>query len=149
MSKFKIPWNVVKSTTTVLFISFLASIGVQMLGGNFWAAFILFFSIQYILFSVVASILKNYFIQQTIQKQLDVLEPLSTILECSYCGDNNVMTFLPDQNERIEFTCKSCEKKNLVNIQFVVARITEPVVVNSTTGIPLMPLDPTKNNEEQ
>jgi hypothetical protein len=47
------------------------------------------------------------------------------------------MTFLPDQNERAEFVCTSCNKTNLVNIQFTVARITEPVVVPNATGIPL------------
>ena len=46
------------------------------------------------------------------------------------------MTFLPDQNERAEFICNSCNKTNLVNIQFVVARITEPVNMPSVTGIP-------------
>ena len=71
-----------------------------------------------------------------LQKELDALEPLSTILDCAYCSKSNVMIFLPDQNERAEFVCTSCEKKNLVNIQFVVARITEPVNVPSLVGTP-------------
>jgi hypothetical protein len=137
MSKFKVPWTFLKSTFIVIVISFLASLGVKTLGGNFWASFSLFFTIQYILFSFIASIAKNYFIQKTRQKELDVLEPLSTILECAYCNTSNIMTFLPDQNERAEFTCTSCNKTNLVNIQFTVARITEPVVVPNATGIPL------------
>jgi hypothetical protein len=137
MSKFKVPWTFLKSTFIVIVISLLASLGVKTLGGNFWAAFSLFFTIQYILFSFIASIAKNYFIQKTRQKELDVLEPLSTILECAYCNTSNIMTFLPDQNERAEFTCTSCNKTNLVNIQFTVARITEPVVVPNATGIPL------------
>ena len=96
----------------------------------------LFFSLQYVIFSFIASIFRNYFFQKTLQKELDALEPLSTILECAYCKTTNVMTFLPDQNERAEFTCSSCNRRNLVNIQFVVARITEPVNVPSPTGIP-------------
>ena len=67
---------------------------------------------------------------------MDTLEPLSTILSCAYCETSNVMTFLPDQNERAEFECTSCNKTNLVNIQFVVARITEPVNVPNATGVP-------------
>jgi hypothetical protein len=137
MSRFKIPWTFIKSTFIVTLISFLASLGVKTLGGNFWAAFVLFFTIQYILFSFIASIAKNYFVQKTRQKELDVLEPLSTILECAYCNTSNIMTFLPDQNERAEFICTSCNKTNLVNIQFTVARITEPVLVPNATGIPL------------
>ena len=136
MSKLKVPWIFIKSTAIVVIISALASLGVKTIGGNFIASFCLFFSIQYILFSFVASIVKNYFIQKTRQKELEALEPLSTILECSYCNTSNVMTFLADQNERAEFVCSSCNKKNLVSIQFVVARITEPVNVNNATGVP-------------
>jgi hypothetical protein len=47
------------------------------------------------------------------------------------------MTFLADQTERAEFVCTSCNEKNLVNIQFVVARVTKPVTVPNATGIPL------------
>ncbi len=69
------------------------------------------------------------------------MEPLSTILECAYCNTKNLMTFLPDQNERIEFECVSCKKTNIVNIQFVVARTTEPVNVTSATNIPLIDVE--------
>lgn len=136
MSKIKIPWIFIRSTLTVLIISFIGSLGVKTIGGNFWAAFALFIAIQYILFSFIATLLKSYFFQQALQKELDALEPLSTILDCAYCSKSNIMTFLPDQNERAEFTCTSCDKRNLVNIQFVVARITEPVNMPSATGIP-------------
>ena len=137
MSKIKISLNFIKSTLIVLLISTIASLGVSSLGGNFWASFALFFTIQYIVFSFIASVIKNYYLQKTRQRELEVLEPLSTILECAYCNTSNVMTFLPDQNERAEFECSSCKKTNLVNIQFVVARITEAVQVNNLTGIPL------------
>lgn len=147
MSKLKIPWNILKSTAIVLIISALAALGIHMFGGNFWAAFLLFFAIQYIVFSFLASVVKNYFFQKIREKELDVLEPLSTILECAYCSTTNVMTFLPDQNERAEFVCTSCQKKNLVNIQFVVARVTEPVVVNNPTGVPLLPAEKNENEK--
>ena len=136
MSKIKIPWTFIRSTLTVLLISLLGSLGVKTIGGNFWAAFALFVTIQYILFSFIATLIKSYIFKQAYEKELDALEPLSTILDCAYCSKSNVMTFLPDQNERAEFTCNSCDKKNLVNIQFVVARITEPVNMPSATGIP-------------
>lgn len=136
MSKIKIPWIFIRSTLTVLIISTLGSLGIKSLGGNFWASFALLVAIQYILFSFIATIVKNYMFQKTLQMELDALEPLSTILDCAYCSTSNVMTFLPDQNERAEFVCSSCDKRNLVNIQFVVARITEPVNMPSATGTP-------------
>lgn len=136
MSKVKIPWAFIKSTSIVVFISAIGALGVYSVGGSFWAFFSLLFAIQYILFSFLASIIKNYQIQKTRQLELQTLEPLSTILECAYCNTQNVMTFLPDQNERVEFVCSKCEKKNLVNIQFVVARITEPVNMPNNMGVP-------------
>jgi transcription elongation factor Elf1 len=86
----------------------------------------------------LANIINNYFIEKTKQKQLEKLEPLSTILECAYCNSKNIMTFLPDENEKVEFDCASCKKKNSVNIQFVVARVTEPLNIPSVTGVPLV-----------
>jgi len=140
MLKIKIPWEILKSTLTVLAVSSIAGLGVYLINGKFWSAFLLIFALQYIVFTFIGTIIKNYFTQKTYQKQLDTLENLSTILECAYCDKSNVMTFLPDQNERAEFECVSCKKKNLVNIQFVVARVTEPVIVNNLTSPSLLPL---------
>lgn len=128
--------RIIKSTTIVLFISLLIALGVYNIGGNFLTSFILAFSCQYILFSFVANVINSYLTQQRLLKELDTLEPLSTILECSYCNQQNVMTFLPDDSETPEFTCNKCNKKNSVRIQFVVARQTE--VLNlpiSSTGV--------------
>lgn len=122
-----------KSTSTVIVTSILISLSVCLLGGNYIAAFILSISIQYILFSFFGGLINNYFVQITRQKELEKLEQLSTILECAYCKKHNIMTFIPDENERVEFVCDSCEKRNLVNINFTVARITEPVLTNKTT----------------
>lgn len=128
----------IKSTITVLIVSTIGALSARMFNLNFIAAFLLFIALQYVLFSVVANIINNFNIQKTKQKELDALEKLSTILECAYCSKLNVMTFFPDQNERQEFECDSCKKKNLVNIQFIVARITDPVVVKDLTNIPLL-----------
>jgi hypothetical protein len=138
MDKNKIRWDIVKSTVTVIITAFLISLSAFLFGINWIATFILAFVLQYVLFSFFGNIINNYFIEKTKQKQLDSLEPLSTILECAYCSSKNIMTFLPDETERIEFECDSCKKKNLVSIQFVVARITDAVTINSTTNIPLI-----------
>lgn len=127
MKKIKIPWEFIKSTSIVLFISCLGALSFHLIGYSFLISFLLFFVFQYIIFSFLGNIINNFFVQKTKQKELDILEPLSTILECAYCNTRNVMTFLPDQNERLEFECLNCKKNNSVNIQFIVARTTEPI----------------------
>jgi hypothetical protein len=112
-------------------------LGAYLFNINFVATFLLLFSIQFILFSFIGNIITNILKEKTRQKELESLEPLSTILECAYCNEKNLITFLPNDNERIEFTCTKCSNKNLVNIGFSVARITEPVNVPTLTGINL------------
>jgi hypothetical protein len=138
MDKKQISWDLIKSTLTVFTTSGLIALAAFLFGINWIATFILVFILQYILFSFFGNIINNYFAEKTRQKQLDTLEPLSTILECAYCNSKNLMTFLPDETERIEFECESCKKKNLVSIQFVVARITDTVSINNGTNIPLI-----------
>lgn len=117
----------IRSTLIVLLVSGLISLSVWVFGGNYIASFFLATGLQYILFSFVANIINNYQIQKTKQKELDQLEMLSTILQCAYCQSKNVITFLPDQTERIEMKCDKCNKKSVVSIGFTVAQITEPV----------------------
>ena len=125
----QILYSFVKSTFIVLLISSLVSLAASLIGVNFIAAFILAFCLQYILFSFIANVINNYFAQKTKQKELDKLENLSTILQCAYCQEKNVMIFLPDQTERIEMSCNKCNKKSVVSIGFTVAQITDPVSV--------------------
>ncbi len=122
----------IKSTAVVLFVSTLISLSVWMFKGNFIAAFLLAVAFQYVLFSFVGGIINNYLVQQTRQKELDKLEQLSSILECASCKKPNVITFIPDEKERVEFVCESCAKKNVVNIVFSVAGVTEPIIMNNT-----------------
>lgn len=126
-----------QSTFIVLCISTLGGLIGYILNFGFIPFFLLFFIIQYILFSLIVTILKSYFAEQTKQKELDKLENLSTILNCAYCNEPNLMTFKPEDNNRIEFVCEHCKKKNLVTMQFIVARITEPVNIPKVAGIPL------------
>lgn len=126
-----------KSTSIVVIISALGAYSAYLFNINYIATFLFLFVIQFIIFSFLGDIITNYFREKTKQKQLDYLEPLSSILECAYCNESNLITFLPNQNERIEFECSKCKNKNLVNLAFSVARITEPVNVPSITGIPL------------
>jgi uncharacterized membrane protein len=129
--------NFIKSTFYVCIVSLFAGMGGYLLGYNFLAFFLLFAAIQYILFSAISSLIISFFVEKTKQKELDKLENLSTILNCAYCNQPNVMTFLPQNTSRLELECDSCKKKNVVTIGFTVARITEIVNVPTVTGIPL------------
>jgi hypothetical protein len=130
--------NIFKSTFLVLFLSFLGAFSAFLFNVNYFAVFILLFVIQFILFSFIGSIITSFLKERTKQKELDKLEPLSTILECAYCNEPNLITFFANQNERIEFECVKCKNKNLVNLTFSVARITQPVNSTPITGIPLI-----------
>ncbi len=138
MKILKTPTTIIKSTGIVLFVSLLGGFSFYLIGYGFWSTFTLFFIFQYILFSFVGNLVNNYFIQKTKQKELETLEPLSTLLECAYCNKPNIMTFLPNDNEVLEMECAVCKKKNSVRIQFVVARLTEPMNIPNVTGIPLV-----------
>lgn len=138
MEKLKIPTKLIKSTLIVSFISLLGGFSFYLIGYSFWSTFILFFIFQYILFSFIGNLINSYFLQKTKQKELDALEPLSTLLECAYCNKPNIMTFLPNDSEILEMECANCKKKNSVRIQFVVARLTENINVPNVTGVPLV-----------
>ena len=134
--------HLLKSTLIVLLISGLTGYAVYYNGGSFISSFILSFCIQYVLFSFTANIIKSYFKQKTYQMELDNLEKLSTILQCAYCNTQNVMTFIPDELDASEFICTSCEKKNTVKLQFVVARKTDMLQIPvSSKGVSLKDKD--------
>ncbi len=62
---------------------------------------------------------------QRLLAELDKIEGISTILNCAYCSEPNVKSFIPDEDA--DFICDKCNNKNTVVVQFSVARITTPV----------------------
>jgi hypothetical protein len=132
-----------KSTITVLIVSSLCGLAFILAGQTFWPAFILSSALQYVIFTFVGNLVNNYYTYQNRLKELDKLEPLSTMLECAACSHVNVMTFMPDQNERFEFECTACKNKSVVNINFTVAKVTEfkdPMIAVPTVQSPTKPL---------
>jgi hypothetical protein len=127
----------VESTIKVLILSAIGGYSVYLLGFNFLGSFLFFIFLQYILFYCITFILNETIKEKTKQKELDRLENLSTLLNCAYCNKPNVMIFNPNESSRIEFDCEHCNKKNLVTMQFLVARITEPVNLPRVTGVHL------------
>jgi len=139
--------RILKSTSIVLTLSTVIGWCGMNIGGNFITIFLLSFSCQYILFSFIGNAINSYLAHQTLQKELDVLEPLSTILDCAYCNHRNIMTFLPDEIDTSEFLCVKCQKKNSVKIQFVVARQTEIMSLPvSSKGVSLQDKEDLDNN---
>lgn len=120
-------FDFIKSTTTVIFLSGFIGLGSYLYSQSFWPAFILSFAGQYILFSFIAHVLTINNNQKIRLKELDKIEHLSSILECGSCKDYNVITFIPEQNERVEFNCKACSKKNSVSINFIVSVVPDPI----------------------
>jgi hypothetical protein len=132
-----------KSTLTVALVSGLCGLASILAGHNFWPAFILSCALQYVLFTFVGNLINSYYAYQSRIKTLDKLEPLSTMLECAACAHVNVMTFMPDENERLEFECAKCKSKNVVNINFTVAKVTEfkePMMATPVVQTPTQPL---------
>jgi hypothetical protein len=133
----KINKDLIKSTAITTVTSCIAGLGGYLLNLGFLPIFLLFFVFQYILFFALSSLVVSYFKEKTKQKELDKLENLSTILNCAYCNQANIMTFLPNDNSKLEFTCEECKKQNSVTMNFVVARVTEPINVPKVSGINL------------
>jgi hypothetical protein len=132
----------VRSTLTVLSISAIFATAASNLNGNFYIWFAIAFCFQYVLFTFLGNIIVSYFKQKTIQKELDAIEPLSTVLQCAYCNQQNVMTFIPDELETATFSCTNCKKDNSVKIQFVVARKTDILQIPvSSKGVSLKDKD--------
>jgi hypothetical protein len=123
--------NILKFLISNVLISTLFGIISVFSGGQFLYVFLFTFLIIYILYSVVAKIIISFFKEKTRQMELDKLENLSTILECAYCSEKNILTFIPDQNEKLEFTCSSCNKLNSVIMQFTVIKQNETIQISS------------------
>jgi hypothetical protein len=126
----------ITSTTILIGISLLGGIAGFLAGKSFAVTFLFIFVAQFILFTFIGNIIKNINFKQMIEKQLEKLEGLSTILECAYCKKQNLMIFNTNDTERIEFVCEHCKNKNLVNIQFIVSQISEPLEIPKVLGVP-------------
>lgn len=133
----KINKDIIKSTFITAVTSSIAGLAGYLLNLGFFPVFLLFFIFQYVLFFALSTLIVSYFKEKTKQKELDKLENLSTILNCAYCNQPNIMTFLPNDNSKLEFTCESCKKQNSVTMNFVVARLTEPINIPKVTGMNL------------
>jgi len=121
----------IKSITTVSFISTLCGVAAYLVNKSFWAAFCLGTAVQFIAGYVVSVITANDYKSAVVKAELDKLEKLSTIVNCAYCSTPNVVTFLPDEVPSI--VCDKCQNVSSVKLHFTVARTTTSVDTMTTT----------------
>ena len=122
----------IKSLFTTALVSTLFGIASASLGKSFWAGFGYCAAAQFIIGYIVATITHSSYKNSTYLAELNFLEKLSTILNCAYCNQPNIVTFLPEEIPNI--ICEKCKNTSSIKLQFSVSRTTLPVT-DSVTSI--------------
>jgi hypothetical protein len=123
-----------KSLLTVASISSLCGSAGYLLDKSFLGIFLASTAIQFILGYAIASYTSYDFKKSAYIAELDKLEKLSTILNCAYCNEPSLVTFLPDTPPTL--ACEKCNNTSNVKMQFSVARQTSPPVTLSALSEP-------------
>jgi hypothetical protein len=114
------------SILTVSVVSLTGSVGLTLLTGKAIAGYFLALTALQVLVGYVANVfIVEKFKHEAFLAELEKLESLSTILNCAYCEEPNVKSFVP--NDDANFVCTKCNNENTVVVQFSVARTTTPV----------------------
>lgn len=111
-----------RSIVTVSFVSALFGVAAYLCNKPFWVTFLLSFAAQIVTGYALATYTYSNYKKTVYLAELDKLEKLSTILNCAYCNEPAVITFLPDQVPTL--VCDKCQNSNSVKLQFTVARTT-------------------------
>lgn len=117
--------TIIQSLVTTCLVSSLFGFGLYLLNHSFWVVFCITAAMQVIIGYMYSYNITNKYKKDMFIAELDKLEKLSTLLNCIYCDNPNVVTFLP--NEVPDFTCDKCKQLNSVKLQFTVARATNTV----------------------
>lgn len=136
-------FNLLKSILTVSFVSTLCGFAAQLCDKPFWSAFLLSAAIQLIVGYILATYTYSNYKKTVYLAELDKLEKLSTILNCAYCNEPTVITFLPDQVP--DLNCEKCKNVSSVKLQFAVTRTTTIAPTSSTISAALK--EPQKNHK--
>lgn len=115
----------IKSFVTVTTISSLVGFAGTAYDKPFWSIFSYCTAAQFVLGYTVAALAQNYYKNNTYIAELNALEKLSTLLNCAYCNQPNVVTFLPDEIPNM--VCDKCKNTNSIKLQFSVSRTTIPM----------------------
>ena len=114
-----------KSFITINTVSFLSGSAAFLIERSFWAYYILSFVLQIIIGYVIATYTYSHYKSTAYMAELEVLEKLSTLLNCAYCNQPNVITFLPDNIPDLK--CDQCGSISSVKLHFTVARTTTAI----------------------
>lgn len=96
-------------------------------GYKFWPVTVLSLGVELLALYLVIVIYRAQLVEKTKQAELEKIGNLSSVLNCAVCNQPNLITFIPDQQERVEFNCEKCHKQNVVTMQFTVALMTTPM----------------------
>ncbi len=122
--------NTLKVVINVLFfggLSSLVGLGNWANKGSFWLAASLCLFIELLGLYFIGVVSRTRAAERIRNLELEKISNLSSILSCAACNESNIITFIPDNQERVEFDCGKCGKKNVVTIQFAVAVVSSPV----------------------
>lgn len=111
-----------KSLLAVACISTLCGSAGYLLDKSFFGIFIAVTAIQFIIGYIITTLTAYDFKKTAYLAELDKLEKLSTILNCAYCNEPNLVTFLPDTPP--ELVCEKCKQTSSVKLHFSVSRQT-------------------------
>lgn len=114
--------NIIKSILTTAFVSSLTGIVSVLVGKTFWVAFCMMTILQIVFGYALATYTFYNYKKDVYLAELDKIEKLSTILNCAYCNEPALVTFLPDQTPELQ--CEKCKNNSSVKLHFTVARQT-------------------------
>lgn len=124
-----------KSLLTVVAVSTLCGSGGYLLDKSFFGVFLVATAAQFIIGYVLSAHSAYDFKKTAYLAELEKLEKLSTILNCAYCNEPNLVTFLPDTAP--ELVCDKCKNTSNVKLHFTVARqTTSPTPVSAILSEP-------------
>ena len=127
-----------KSLLIIAAISSLCGSAGYLLNKSFFGVFIAVTAMQFIVGYIVTTLTAYDFKKSAYLAELDKLEKLSTILNCAFCNEPSLVTFLPDVAP--ELVCEKCKHTSNVRLHFSVARQTIlPTSVSAILSEPLKP----------
>jgi hypothetical protein len=109
-------------------ISTVVGLGGMLLSLNFWGMFCFAFSVQFVVFFVINTILQKKdeaITTKLINEQLNALSKYVVRLTCSYCDRPNSVPIVLNRENR--YKCEFCQQTNGVKMQFISTQITTPL----------------------
>lgn len=121
--------NALKSILMTCFIASLCGLSGLIFGKSFLAIFCIAIVIQIMLGYALSTLTFYNYKKSVYLAELEKIEKLSTLLNCAYCNETCLVTFLPEVAP--ELKCAKCNNTSSVKLHFTVARQTNIVTALS------------------